>query len=152
MLVVELVVVVGGVVLVLVVVAVVDVELVDEAEVDADVALVEVVEVLVEVVMEADEVVVVVTVVVVVVVPPPPPPPLIGIDPIAKLVPVSSDTWTVPAPEPVLHMVEPVTMELTITQEAPFQNCMTDPLVTVGSVKQRMTVPVPGSPPLTWTS
>jgi len=75
---------------------------------------------------------------------PPPPPPLVGEEPIAKFVPVRAERLMTPVPEPVLHMVVPDTADATVTQDPPFQYCMTEPLAAEGAVKQTLIVPLPG--------
>jgi len=112
--------------------------------VDVDVvALVEVVDAVdeLDVVVWVVEVLVVVEVVVEVVVVPPP--EEICIAPIAKLVPVSADTLTVP------HMVCPLTVDWTSTQVCPFQYSSELAWLTPLAVKQACTVAVPGRFPAT---
>lgn len=69
-----------------------------------------------------------------------------GKEPTAKLVPLSSEAVRIPAPVPELQMVVPATAAVTVTHEAPFQNSMTARAFNEGSVKQTMTVLLPGIP------
>lgn len=120
-------------------VEVVEVELVDELAVVLDEA-----EVLLVVVVVV-EVVVVVLEVLVVKLPPLPPLPLTG-SPIAKFVPVSSATVTVP------HMVSPFTEEVTVTHPWPLQYSSTLCAFTAPFVKQTWALALPGVVPETETS